>query len=258
MLNLKFLHNKRGYTWVEMVFAMAILSFAIAAVLSAYKLISRSLWQVDEKTRVQRALVFTMEQITQDLRQARTMVMLGPVNNLVLDNRSVHLDAGGVTKCAFKIPNLTDPLDPAYDATLTFFLRTMPDGSRKLYQRLYYSDGTWTQAFPAMASTDQFRLGNPVTLTIPPEPAPGGTVADPTPTPPALVYNDALGRMAGAYSDKNLSFDDVNFYYDSTNYILAVGLTLSLKSKSLSWFSSPTSRRRATLTTSIKIRQGTQ
>jgi hypothetical protein len=70
-----------------------------------------------------------------------------------------------------------------------------------------------------------------------------------------VVYRDNIGRIAGAYASPDYSFDDVVFYYDSANLILALGLTISVKSKSLSWMSSPVNRRRVTLTSSIAFRK---
>ena len=61
--------------------------------------------------------------------------------------------------------------------------------------------------------------------------------------------------MPGLYLNKNVNFEDVAFFYDSANGILSVGLTMSIRSKSLSWLPSTQNRRRLTLTNSIALRR---
>jgi len=250
-----------GYTVIELVIALGIMGVLIFTVIGLFKIANRSLWQADEKSRLERALVFTMEQMVEEIRQARTITQLGPSGS-VLASTNVHLDApalstgNAVTVCMLDMPNLTDALNSASDASLVYFLRRMSDGTVKLYQRMMYYDGTYTRAFPAMANVDQFRLGKPVTSIIPVEPTPGILTPVPsgaaTPTP---VYLDDLGRMPGVYGSSDLSFDDVDFFYNSLNAMVGVGLTMSLKSKSLSWTSTTVSRRVLTLTSSIALRR---
>jgi prepilin-type N-terminal cleavage/methylation domain-containing protein len=273
--NLKQPFGERGYTMIEMVVALAILGSTIFTVLVVFKTINRSMWQVEEKSQLEKTLVFTMEQMVQEVRQAVSITALGPyvpsANVTFINSDSVttiynagttynimpltniHLQADSNTKCVFKIPNMTEPLKRENDATLVYFLKKMPDKSVKLYQRMVYYNGAYTEAFPAMASTDQYRLGNPRATPIR-EPGPG----TPTPTPsaastPTPVYKDDLGRDPGLYRASNLNFDDVCFFYDNDNCILAISLTASLKSKSLHW--SGLQRRTKTLTSSVALRR---
>lgn len=256
--------GQAGYTWIELVFAAAIIGIVVSSSVMVYKTISRSYWQVDEKSQLERYLVFTMDQMVQEIRQARNFQQLSDVKGLILQGSTVHLDAAGTTVCTFSIPNMTNTLEPRYDAQLTFFLkeRVFPGGLSapttcvQLFQRMKYYNGTWTESFPAMASVDQYRLGKPRATPVV-EPAPGTatptptTTASPSPTP---ALNNQLGKMAGVYESSRYSFDDVSFYYDTTNQILAVGVVVSLRSKSLSWLPSTTQRRRLTLTTSVALR----
>lgn len=245
--------KEEGYTAAEMAIAMAILGVVIFTTLLVYKTISRAYWQVDEKSRLERVILFTMNQMTQEIRQARDVTTLGAPAGTIWSGTTVHLDAAGNTVCGLDIPNLKSPLSPTNDATLTYFLHKMPDGTVKLFQRMQYYNGAYTQAFPAMAETDQYRMGKPVAT-----PAQEPDVGTPTPSPsnaatPTPVYNTTLGQMPGLYNSSSVSYDDVSFFYDPTNRILAVGLTVSLKSKSLSFFSGP-QRRRLSLSTSVALR----
>jgi prepilin-type N-terminal cleavage/methylation domain-containing protein len=250
--NLKPTLGERGYTMIEMVIALTIMGSLIFTIVTVYKTINRSMWQVEEKSQLEKALIFTMEQMAQEIRQAVNITTLGSTKGVVTSDANVHLDQNGVTICSFRIPNMTEPLDRKNDAILMYFLKKMPDNSVKLYQRMMYYNNAYTEAFPAMASTDQYRLGNP-RATPAVEPGPGASI---TPTPantPVPVYKDDLGRDPGLYKAANLNFDDVCFYYDSDNAILAISMTASLKSKSIYW--KPGSRRTKTLTCSVALRR---
>jgi type II secretory pathway pseudopilin PulG len=246
--------DERGYTAIELVLAMAILGTVIFSTVQIFKLVQRSYFQVDEKSQVEQLTTFTMEQLVEEMRQASSIATLGTPSGNVLRNQTVHLDAGGNTVCSISIPNMTNGVSQVYNATLTYFLRTMPDGTVKLFQRMQYYNGSYTEAFPAMAHTDEYRLGKPAAT---PAVEPG--IGTPTPTPsaantPTPVYNTKLGRMPGLYNSPNFNFDDVSFYYDDTDKIVGIGLVVSIKSKSLSWYVTPVSRRRLTLTASITLR----
>jgi len=259
-----------GYTAIEMVVALSIVGTVILATLGVYRLVTRAFWQVEEKSKLERILIYSMEQIMQDIRQARSVALLGPITPsanvtllgvtypantpvAVMPVTTLHLDAAGTKRVDLKIPHLLNPLQTVNDATLTYFLRTMPDGSVKLYQRLTYYQGTRTEAFPVLALMDQYRRGSAMAT---PEPTVG--VATPTPSAantPTPIFNNKPGRMPGIYQNKDYNFDDVAFYFDSPNGILSVGLTMSLRSKSLSWLPSTQNRRRLTLTNSIALRR---
>ena len=247
----------RGYTAVEMIIALAMLGTVIFTVLSIYRLVQRSYNQVDEKSRLQRAVLYTSEQMVQNIRQARSITRLGQAGQ-TLTGTNVHLDSAGVTAISFSLPNLDDPLTSSYDATLTYFLKPVTISgvvTVKLYQYMKYYNNTWSEAFPAMASTDQYRAGKPTAVPEPNAGTPVVAFGASTPTP---VFNNKIGRMPGVYESPNLSFDDVSFFYDSTNSILAVGLTCSMKSSSLSKMSGAggvSQRRRLTLTSSVAIRK---
>lgn len=244
-----------GYTTVELIIAMFIMGTVIFSALQVYKMVQRSYWQVDEKSQLERIITFTMDQMVQQVRQTSKIKTLSATTGTVLANQTVHLDAAGSTICSITIPNMSNGVSQTNDATLWFFLRTMPDGSIKLFQRMKYYNGAYTEAFPVMASTDEYRLGNPPVATPGVEPAPG--TATPTPSAantPTPTYNLKLGRMAGAYNISRYNFDDVSFYYDNTNQILAIGMVVSIKSQSLTWFPSTLSRRRLYLTSSVALR----
>jgi hypothetical protein len=271
--------NEKGYTWVELMFALMAIGLVVFTALSVYKVISRSYWQVEEKSRLERALVFTMEQMVEQIRQARTINIIGPITPAsavtvwgvvypagvavaAMPMTTVHLDAAGARQFSFSIPHLNDPLKSVNDATLTYFLRQQVRGAGasavtyvQLYQRMRYYDGTYTQAFPAMANTDQFRLGVPVSASILKEPTIGVNTPVAGGSTPTAIYNDKLGRMAGGYASADLSFDDVSFFYNRDNGMVAVGLTLSLKSKSLSWMPSFSQRRKLSMTSTVALRR---
>lgn len=251
--------SRRGYTTVEMVIALAILSTVIFTTVKVYETIRRAYAQVDEKSRLERSIVFSMEQVTKDIRQARSVITLGATAGSAVTNTNIHLDSAGVTVFTVSLPNVTDPVNATCDAQLTFFLRKMPDGTVKLFQRMKYYTGAYTEAFPAMGETDRYRLGTGVTFSPVTEPTPlqkGSATPTPlftgnTPTP---NYNLGMSRMAGVYNSPDLNFDDVCIYYDSANNLVGLGLTLSLKSSSLSNFMSTISKRRLQMTSSVALR----
>ncbi len=282
-----------GYTTVEVIFALFILGAAIAAVTKLYQTFDRMLAQMDEKNRIHRVLVFTMEQVSANLRQTRSVTRLGPVTvtgpvtigkcvypngtsvRTVMPWQTVHLSPENNRVFAFKIPHMREPLNSRYDTTLLYYLKRenpviagRPVTVYKLYQQMIYFDNVQTEAFPALALNDRYRqepgLVGAVpgatpepTAFIPPMPAATRTPT-PTPTPaasPTPVARTDIGRMAGAYLWKDLSFDDVSFYYDPENATISVGMVVSVRSKSLSRLFNPYQRRQATLSTTIAIRR---
>jgi len=189
--------------------------------------------------------------------------------------QTVHLSPENNRVFAFKIPHMREPLNSRYDTTLLYYLKRenpviagRPVTVYKLYQQMIYFDNVQTEAFPALALNDRYRqepgLVGAVpgatpepTAFIPPMPAATRTPT-PTPTPaasPTPVARTDIGRMAGAYLWKDLSFDDVSFYYDPENATISVGMVVSVRSKSLSRLFNPYQRRQATLSTTIAIRR---
>ena len=284
--------NPKGYTFIEVAMAIAILGTAIATVTTLYRVFSRALIQAEEKTKLHHVLTFSMEQMVTSIRQARAIEQLGPVTIsggsatigpctysngevvLTMPMTTVHLGPSAQSTpstarriMSYTLPHSQDPLQEDLDTTVNYFMRQQvhqdrgqPVTTYRLYQQMVYYTGDRTEAFPVMLNIDRYR--NPGPQPPPgctPEPpidiTPTPTTASPTPTP---VFVDNVGRMPGAYGIKDLSYDDVAFYYDPFNQIITVGLTVSVKAKTRLFFSSALDRRRATLTTSVALRRSGQ
>lgn len=263
-----FRSNRKGYTTVELVMALFILGIVISVLGMLYRMFVRVQMQMTEKNKIHQVLSFSIKQISSTLREARDVVQLGPVTvsgpatiggcvygagNTVVDAmpmQTVHLNLGN--RFRFTVPNQQNPLDPTYDTVVEYFIREVSENGqikRLLYQRMLYYDGTFTKAVPIMTHLNRYREATEI------EPTPGGQPTpppDPTPTP---QYDDEVGRIPGAYRWKGLSFDDVAVFYDPFNQMIAVGLTVSIPSPSMSFFTSAQERRRDSLFTTVALRR---
>lgn len=205
--------KEKGYTLVEMAITIALLAIVGSIVSVFYLQIYKSYSKTDAKTKVTQIAIASLSSIQKQLREISQEPAFTP-------NTTIHPTSASML--SFYIPSLTDPTNRASDDRIDYYLGTY-NGKNVFLQRLVRGTDIYNP-FPTIFDFDVFR-SNP-TSSVP-----------------------VGGGVAAFLSDPTLRFDDVAFFYDSTYYMVCVGVTISVDDRGKKG-----TREKLTLTSAIAIR----
>lgn len=204
--------KKKGFTLVEVMITVALVGLLGSLVSVFFLQIYRSYSKTDAKLKVTQVAIGSLGSVQKQIREITQTPACTP-------NTTLHPTTG--SPITFYIPSLTDPTNRASDDRIDYYLGTY-NGKNVMLQRLTRGVTTYT-AIPVIFDFDNFRK-----------------------TPGTVPQG---GGITAFLADTTLVYDDVAFFYDSTYYMVCVGVTVSIADRGKAGV-----REKLSLTSAISIR----
>ncbi|MEK6647306.1 MAG: prepilin-type N-terminal cleavage/methylation domain-containing protein [Candidatus Firestonebacteria bacterium] len=190
--------NNKGFTFVEMMIASAIIGIMGAMTSTFYMLVYKSYAKIDAQAKNSAIVIHTLNSMQKELRQIAQAPTMTAMTN-------VHPTTA--SPVAFYIPSLTDPFTRSSDDKIEYYIGTYNGKTGRLLQRLTRG-ATVYSAVPVIMDFDVYRN---------------------TPT----TYPQSGGLMPN-FNNSDFRYDDFNIFYDNTYNVIKVGITASTADKSKS------------------------
>ena len=195
-LTVRFLKDKTGFTFVEMVIASAIIGIIGAMAATFYFAVYKSYAKLDAQAKVTAVIIQSLNLMQKELRQVTQRPTMTSMT-------TVHPTSASVV--SFYIPSLTDPTTRSSDDRIDYYIGTYNGKTGRLLARLTRGATTYN-VIPVVIDFDVYR-NNPTSY-----PTGGGVMA--------------------TINDSDFRFDDFAIYYDNTYEVLKIGITASIADKS--------------------------
>lgn len=191
-------NNNKGFTFVEMVIASAIIGIIGVMASTFYLVVYKSYAKIDAQAKLSSVVIQSLNLMQKELRQITQRPTMTSMTNLHPTSASV---------VSFYIPSLTDPTNRSSDDRIDYYIGTYNGKTGRLLARLTRGVTTYN-AIPVIIDFDVYR-NNPTSY-----PTGGGVMA--------------------TFDNSDFRFDDFAIYYDNVYEVLKVGITASIADKSKS------------------------